>query len=311
MIIVCNNMNALSQKHLVSVEDLSVEDTQTILKRARDFKSAKELPQSLSGKNILSMFFEDSTRTRISFEIATNKLGGKFVRWDVKNSSVSKGETFQDTIQTLNAMRPDAVIVRHSEYGAPHFVSTITKCPVINAGDSWNQHPTQALLDAYTLNEHFGEIEGLKVAICGDIAHSRVAQSNMMLLHKMGAKVVIIAPSFLLPEKFPIPDVSVFDSMEDGLKGCDAIMMLRNQKERMTAGLIKSDEEFFENHGLTKQRLAIANEGAMVLHPGPMNRNVEIADDVADDENHSLILKQIENGVFVRMAILDLLINGQ
>ncbi len=149
------------------------------------------------GKNILSLFFEDSTRTRISFEMATNNLGGNFVRWDVKNSSANKGETLQDTILTLNAMRPDAIIVRHSEYNAPYYISTITDCPVINAGDSWNDHPTQALLDALTLEEHFGSVEGLTIAICGDIVHSRVAQSNMVLLHKLGMKIKIVAPSYL------------------------------------------------------------------------------------------------------------------
>lgn len=303
-------MSGLSQKHLISTEDLTPEDIALILKTAKNFKDGKA-ESNLTGKNILSLFFEDSTRTRISFEIATNNLNGNFVRWDAQNSSANKGETLQDTVLTLNAMRPDAIIVRHSEFGAPHFVSTIVNCPVINAGDSWNQHPTQALLDAFTLEEHLGKIEGITIAICGDIAHSRVAQSNMILLDKLGANIRIIAPSYLLPEKFPISDVAVFDNMEDGLKDCDAVMMLRNQKERMQAGLIKSDEEFFQNYGLTKERLAIAKKDAVVLHPGPMNRNVEIADDVADDPNCSLILKQVENGVFIRMAILDLLINGK
>jgi len=302
-------MNSLSQKHLTSCADLTLEDVALILKTAQKFKSGKA-KHSLSGTNILSLFFEDSTRTRISFEIATNNLGGNFVRWDVSNSSANKGETLQDTIQTLNAMQPDAIIVRHSEFGAPHFVSTIANCPVINAGDSWNQHPTQALLDVFTLNEHFGEIEDLTIAICGDIAHSRVAQSNMILLDKLGANIKIIAPPYLLPEKFPIEGVKITDDMEKGLAGCDAVMMLRNQKERMEAGLIKSDEEFFDSYGLTKDRLAIANKNAVVLHPGPMNRNVEISDAVADDPNQSLILKQVENGVYVRMAILNLLING-
>ncbi|MEM7617886.1 MAG: hypothetical protein AAF244_00750 [Pseudomonadota bacterium] len=174
MIIVAHNMSGLSQKHLISTEDLTPEDIALILKTARKFKGGKT-KQNLTGKNILSLFFEDSTRTRISFEIATNKLGGNFVRWDVQNSSANKGETLQDTVLTLNAMQPDAIIVRHSEFGAPHFVSTITDCPVINAGDSWNQHPTQALLDAFTSEEHLGKIEGINIAICGDIAHSRVA----------------------------------------------------------------------------------------------------------------------------------------
>ncbi len=310
MIIVANNMNGLSQKHLISAKDLSHEDIALIFVTAKKFKESSP-EQSLKGHNILSLFFEDSTRTRISFEIATNNLGANFVRWDVKSSSTNKGETLQDTILTLNAMKPDAIIVRHSEYNAPHFVSTIVDCPVINAGDSWNQHPTQALLDAFTIQEHFDKINGLTIAICGDIAHSRVAQSNMILLHKLGANIRIIAPPYLLPEKFPIPDVAIFNNMEEGLQDCDAIMMLRNQKERMEAGLIKSDEEFFQNFGLTKQRLALAKPNAVVLHPGPMNRNVEIADDVADDQKQSLILQQVQNGVYIRMAILELLIKGK
>ncbi len=309
MVIVAFDMIGLSQKNLISPVDLSVDDIQLILDRAHDFKSNDQYPSSLSGKNILSLFFEDSTRTRISFEMATNNLGGNFVRWDVGTSSTNKGETLQDTVLTLNAMRPDAIIVRHYEYNAPYYISTITDYPVINAGDSWNHHPTQALLDAFTLQQHFGALKGLTIAICGDIAHSRVAQSNMVLLDKMGVKIIIIAPAYLLPEKFPISDIELFDSMEEGLKNCDAIMMLRNQKERMVAGLIKSDKDFFENYGLTKDRLALANKNAVILHPGPMNRNVEIADDVADDKNASLILKQVENGVFIRMAVLDLLIN--
>ncbi|MEM6811653.1 MAG: aspartate carbamoyltransferase catalytic subunit [Pseudomonadota bacterium] len=300
----------LSVSHLISINDLSVSDIEHLIQKAQSYKEVN-IPTSLEKKNIFSLFFEDSTRTRTSFELATNKLGGDFINWDVKNSSANKGESLQDTVNTLNAMRPDAIIIRHSEYGAPQFVSTIASCPVINAGDSWNEHPSQALLDAMTIIEHFGSIKDKKIAICGDIAHSRVANSNMILLSKLGAHIHIVAPPFLMPEKFPISDVTTFDNLEDGIAGCDVVMMLRNQKERMKSGLIESDEQFFNDFGLTKDRLQKAKDNAIVLHPGPMNRNVEIADEVADDLSVSYILKQVENGVFMRMAIMDSLINKE
>jgi aspartate carbamoyltransferase catalytic subunit len=306
-------MSLLSQKHLTGIADLTAEDITLLLNHAESFqqKLARGVDCShfLKKKNVLLLFFEDSTRTRISFEIAAKNLGANFINWEAKKSSASKGESFHDTVRTLNAMQPDAMIIRHHEFGAPHFVSTIVDCPVINAGDSWNEHPTQALLDALTLRQHFGKIEGLRIAICGDIAHSRVAASNMRLLSKLGALIHIVAPPALMPEKFSA-DVQCFNTLEDGLKGCDAVMMLRNQKERMQAGLIESDEAFFRDYGLTKERLAAAADGAVVLHPGPMNRGVEIADDVADDPDRSLILTQVANGIPVRMAVMDLLMGG-
>jgi aspartate carbamoyltransferase catalytic subunit len=304
--------SSFQNKHLIGIEDLSADEINIILDLAdyyadrldeREFK-----PNILENQIVLTLFFEDSTRTRTSFEMAAKRLGADVVNMDLRTSSMSKGETMSDTIQTLHSMlRPDAVIVRHSEYGAPKFVSSLVDCPVINAGDSWHEHPTQALLDALTIRRRLGSIEGKTIAICGDVAHSRVASSNMILLKKLGANVHIVAPPALMPEKFPAPDIQAFDNMEEGLKGCDVVMMLRNQMERMQAGLIASEEEFFQNYGLTKEKLSFANKGAVVMHPGPMNRGVEIADDVADDKEHSLILEQVRNGVPTRMAVMDIL----
>lgn len=308
--------SAFNNKHLIGIEALSVDEINIILDLAdyyadhldeRDFK-----PDILKNQIVLTLFFEDSTRTRTSFEVAAKRLGADVVNIDLRTSSISKGESLLDTIQTLNSMlRPDAVVVRHSEYGAPQFVSSIVNCPVINAGDSWHEHPTQALLDALTIRRHLGAIKDKTITICGDIAHSRVATSNMILLKKLGANVHIVAPPALMPEKFPIEGIQSFDNMKDGLKNCDVVMMLRNQTERMQAGLIKSEAEFFENYGLTKEKLSYANKGALVMHPGPMNRGVEIADDVADDKEHSLILEQVRNGVPTRMAVMDILMKDR
>ncbi len=308
--------NLFQNNHLIGIEDLSADEINIVLDLAdyyadrideRDFK-----PEILKNQIVLTLFFEDSTRTRTSFEMAAKRLGADVVNMDMRTSSMNKGESLLDTIQTLHSMlRPDAVVVRHSEYGAPKFVSSVVDCPVINAGDSWHEHPTQALLDALTIRRRLGHIEGKTVAICGDIAHSRVASSNMILLKKLGANVHIVAPPALMPEKLPAPDIQKFDNMKEGLKNCDVVMMLRNQMERMQAGLIASEEEFFEQYGLTKEKLSFANKGAVVMHPGPMNRGVEIADDVADDKDHSLILEQVRNGVPARMAVMDILMKDR
>jgi len=306
-------MTVTGLPHLTGISALSPAQISRILDRIEQYdvglKDDEDFTKTLHDKQIVFLFFENSTRTRTSFEMAAYKLGANTIHWDAANSSLAKGESFQDTILNINAMRPDSIIVRHHDYGAPHYMAEIVDCPVINAGDSWNEHPTQALLDAYTLKQKFGSLDGLQIAICGDIAHSRVAKSNIILLSKMGVHIHAVAPEFLMPEKLPADGIHTFDSLEEGLKGCDAIMMLRNQKERMEAGLIKSDEEFFRQYGLTKERLAIANKDAVVLHPGPMNRNVEIADAVADDADRSLILKQVSNGIPTRMAVMDMLIN--
>jgi aspartate carbamoyltransferase catalytic subunit len=301
---------------LIGIEALSPDEINIILDLAdyyadrldeREFK-----PDILRGAIILTLFFEDSTRTRVSFEMAAKRLGADTVNMDISTSSINKGESLTDTIQTLNSMfRPDAIVVRHSEYNAPRFIANLVDCPVINAGDSYREHPTQALLDALTIRRHFGTLNGLRVAICGDIAHSRVANSNMILLRKMGVEVHIVAPAMLKPEKFPADGIKAFDNMKDGLAGCDVVMMLRNQKERMQAGLIDSEEAFFRDYGLTYDKLAYAKPNAVVMHPGPMNRGVEIDGDVADDKERSLILEQVRNGVPTRMAVMDLLLKDK
>lgn len=305
-------MSLLSVGHLTGIAPLSDADIRALLDRARALKAEMKSPgfisDRLKGKIILNVFYEDSTRTRNSFEIAARRLGAEVVTWDKGTSSAKKGETFLDTILNLNAMGPDAIVLRHSEYGAPDFVAGRVGCPVINAGDSWREHPTQALLDALTMIEAKGTLEGLTVAICGDVAHSRVAGSNMILLTRMGAKVRIIAPPSLMPQKLPASDVETFSSLEEGLPGADIVMMLRIQKERMESSEIPSDAAYFNQYGLTPARLALAGPQALVMHPGPMNRGVEIADEVADDPARSLILKQVANGIPVRMAVMDLLV---
>lgn len=301
-------------KHLTGINHLSDGEIHHLLDHAQKFSAlldkGKSIAPSLAGKTVFTMFFENSTRTRLSFEMAARKLGAAVINWDIETSSLKKGETFLDTILTVGAMKPDAVIVRHSEFGAPEFMAKHMGCSVINAGDSWREHPTQALLDALTIRQHKGAIDGLTISICGDVAHSRVASSNMILLSRMGAKLRVIAPDFLMPEKWPVAGIDTFTSMEQGLPGSDIIMMLRNQKERMDPSRIPGDAGFFNQYGLTRERLDLAGPKALVMHPGPMNRNVEIADDVADDKDRSLILKQVTNGIPTRMAVLDYLLNN-
>ena len=299
--------------HCTGIQNLTDADINAILSRAQDFadqiNAGEKITPTLNGRIVMNLFFENSTRTRTSFETAALRLGAQIINWDVATSSAKKNESFSDTIATLAQYDPDAIVIRHSEYGAPDYVAKQVQCPVINAGDSWREHPTQALLDALTIRQTKGKIAGLNIAICGDVAHSRVASSNMMLLTRLGAHVRVIAPDFLMPEKFPSPTIEKFTSMDDGLPGCDIVMMLRNQKERMDASRIPSDIAFFNQYGLTADRLALAKPDCHVMHPGPMNRGVEIADDVADAPERSLILKQVRNGVPVRMAVLDLLLN--
>ncbi len=300
--------------HLLSIADLDKGQIEDLLNRgdyyAKALNKGKWDRKTLAGKIILMLFYENSTRTLTSFDIAARRLGADVVVWNPETSSLSKDESFSDTIETLGAMRPDCIVIRHKEYGAPGYVAGRVQCPVINGGDSWREHPTQALLDALTISQEKGTLEGLTVSICGDIAHSRVSASNAILLKKMGANVRLIAPEFLMPQKFPVDDVEMFTSLEDGLPGSDVIMMLRIQKERMEMSLIPDEATYFKDYGLTQARLSLANPDAMVLHPGPMNRGVEIADDVADDPHKSFILKQVENGVPMRMAVLDMLVGG-
>ncbi len=302
-------------RHLLGATALEADDIGCILRRARhfddDIAAGRAVPQTLAGKPVLGLFFEDSTRTRMSFEHAARLLGGAWYNLDIGRSAVKKGEGLMDTVHTMESMlAPAAMIIRHSEYAAPDYIAARVKCAVVNAGDSWREHPTQALLDAYTIEKHKGRVAGLRVAICGDIAHSRVAASNMAVLRALGAHINIIAPPVLMPEKLPADGITAYETMEEGLKDCDIVMMLRIQKERMQSGLIESDEAFFRQYGLTFDRLAHARPDALVMHPGPMNRGVEIAADIADDPKRSVILDQVRNGVYVRMAVLDLLAGG-
>jgi aspartate carbamoyltransferase catalytic subunit len=305
---------AFTHSDLIGIEELSPEEI-TIALDLADYYSERLLERNyktdiLHGAVILTLFFEDSTRTRVSFEIAAKRLGADVVNMDARISSMNKGETLTDTIITLNAMAPDAMIVRHSEYNAPRFIAGLSDCPVINAGDSYREHPTQALLDALTLRQRFGKLEGLKVAICGDISHSRVASSNMILLRKMGADVNIIAPSILMPEKLPAEGVKKFDNLKEGLAGADAVMTIRPQKERMEKVLIE-DSAYFHEFGMTHEKLAYAKENAVLLDPGPYIRNVQISDALADDKTRFLYEPQVKNGVAVRMAVMDLLLKGK
>lgn len=302
-------------KHLTGISDLSDSDIRALLDQGHDYATALDQgdfhSDRLKGRVIVNMFLENSTRTRTSFEMAGLRLGARLINWDSETSSLKKGESFGDTIRTLGAMRPDALVIRSAEYNAPHMVAQMIACPVINAGDSWREHPSQALLDTLTLERHFKTkgLSGLTIAICGDVSHSRVASSDMQIFSRLGATVRVVAPPFLMPNKFPVTGIETFTSLEDGLPGCDVVMMLRNQKERMNEDLIPSDAAFHRQYGLTQERLALANKGAVVMHPAPMNRGVEIADEVADDPTRSLIFKQMQNGVPARMAVLDLLLD--
>lgn len=300
-------------KHLLGIGDLSKDEIEDLLNRADYYAKAlhdgRWDREKLKDKLILTLFFEASTRTLTSFMIAAKRLSANLVIWNPETSSLSKGESFVDTIDTLNAMRPDAVIIRHSEYGAPGFVAKRADCPVINGGDSWREHPTQALLDALTLRHHFGKLEGLTLAIIGDIAHSRVAASNMILLSQFGVNIHVIAPKALMPEKLPAEGVKRFNNLAEGLKGVDAVMTIRLQKERMQKGLIESDTAYFNEFGLKRSVVDAYCPKAVVLDPGPLIRGVHISDDIAEDPTRSLILKQVANGIPTRMAVLDRLIS--
>jgi aspartate carbamoyltransferase catalytic subunit len=301
-------------KHLLGIDECSRDDINQFLDRADYYSNSLREGRwdhaKLEGKLILHLFFEHSTRTLTSFEIAAKRLGADVVNWNPETSSLSKGENFIDTIDTLCAMKPDAIVMRHADYGAPKFVASRAQCPVINGGDSWREHPTQAILDALTMRQHFGKIEGLNVTIVGDIAHSRVAASNMQLLHKMGAKVTVIAPEVLMPDKLPFKDIKKFNSLEKGLPGSDVVMTLRLQKERMDRALISTDASYFNEFGLTVEILDRLCPDAVVMDPGPLVRGVQMADEIAEDPKRSLILKQVAHGIPTRMAVLDLLLGG-
>jgi aspartate carbamoyltransferase catalytic subunit len=261
----------------------------------------------LRGQTLINLFFEDSTRTRTSFELAGKRLGADVINMSVSTSSVNKGETLLDTAATLNAMHCDLLVVRHDQSGAPNLLAQKVDAAVINAGDGTHEHPTQALLDALTIRRRRGRLEGLTVAICGDVLHSRVARSNIHLLTAMGSRVRVIGPPTLMPAGVTALGVEVFHDMRSGLAGADIVMMLRLQRERMQGGLVPSAREFFRFFGLDAEKLAYARPDALVMHPGPMNRGVEIDSAVADDPDRSLIREQVEMGVAVRMAVLDTL----
>ena len=299
---------------LLGIEELDRAEIDAILARAKDFQpvqsqSLKKL-DTLRGKMIVNLFFEASTRTRTSFEIAAKRLGADAVSITASGSSVSKGESLVDTLNTLAAMRPDAIVMRHSASGAPHFLARYLEIPIINAGDGTHEHPTQALLDALTIRRRKGRLEGLTVAICGDVLHSRVARSNIHLLGTMGSRVRVVGPPTLMPAEAERLGVEVFHDMERGLAGADIVMMLRLQRERMQRGLVPSAREYFRFFGLDAAKLAFAKPDALVMHPGPMNRGVEIDSAVADDPQRSVIKEQVEMGVAVRMAVLDTLSRG-
>lgn len=293
---------------LLSIDSLSDDQIRAILDDGERwfeaFRSGENSGHRLSGKIVLNLFYENSTRTLMSFAIAAQRLGAQAISLPVEQSSVRKGETLEDTARTLNAMRPDLLVIRHQKNGAPQAVADILDCPVINAGDGTNQHPTQALLDTATIRRHFGRTEGLKVAICGDIKHSRVARSNMQLLPRLGAEVRLSGPPSLAP------DGTTLLPIDHAIAGADVVMMLRVQRERLDEELGDAPGEYLARYGLTSERLKLAAPNAVVMHPGPMNRGVEIADEVADDQRHSLITLQVEMGVAVRMACLELLASG-
>ncbi|NMD08762.1 MAG: aspartate carbamoyltransferase catalytic subunit [Phyllobacteriaceae bacterium] len=295
-------------QHLLAISDLSPIDITAVLDLAQHYaESGKALGKGgrvLQGQTQVNLFFENSTRTQGSFEIAGKRLGADVMNMAVNTSSVSKGETLLDTAMTINAMHPDFLVVRHQSSGAVELLSQKVSCAVINAGDGQHEHPTQALLDALTIRRHFGRLEGLTVAICGDILHSRVARSNIHLLTKMGVRGRCVAPSTLLPSGIANFGVEVFRDMDKGLADADVVMMLRLQVERMSGAFVPSLREYYQFYGLTEQKLAKAKPGALVMHPGPMNRGVEIDSSVADGAQ-SVVREQVEMGVAVRMAILD------
>lgn len=299
------------RKHLLAIEGLEPPHIADLLDLAESYallnRSGKTQRDLLKGRTLINLFFEDSTRTRTSFELAGKRLGADVINMSVSTSSVNKGETLLDTASTLNAMHCDLLVVRHGQSGAPSLLSQKVDAAVINAGDGTHEHPTQALLDALTIRRHKGRLEGLIVAICGDIAHSRVARSNMHLLTTMGSRVRVVGPPTLIPAEAARLGVEVFHDMKAGLAGADVVMMLRLQRERMSGGMVPSAREFFRFYGLDAEKLAFAKPDSIVMHPGPMNRGVEIDSAVADHPTRSVIGEQVEMGVACRMAVLDVL----
>ncbi|MEM8979452.1 MAG: aspartate carbamoyltransferase catalytic subunit [Pseudomonadota bacterium] len=302
-------------QHLLGIEHLNPEEIRTCLDLADQYVSVnrRSVKRSdvLAGLTQINMFFENSTRTQASFELAGKRLGADVMNMAMQSSSVKKGETLIDTALTLNAMHPDLLVVRHPQSGAVDLLAQKVNCAVLNAGDGKHEHPTQALLDALTIRRAKGRLHRLSIAICGDIAHSRVARSNILLLGKMENRVRLVAPPTLLPSGIADLGVEVYSDMAEGLQDVDVVMMLRLQKERMDGGFIPSEREYYHRYGLDAVKLKHAKPDAIVMHPGPMNRGVEIDGDIADDINRSVIQEQVEMGVAVRMAAMDLLVQAR
>ena len=307
--------NIYKKIHLVETADLNTKEIEFILDEAKKFinfnKKRVKKSNLLEGRTVFNLFFEDSTRTRTSFEVAAKRLGADLINVAVKDSSINKGETLLDTMTTINSMNPDVLIVRHPEEGISKRISNNVDACVINAGDGSHEHPTQALLDALTIKNRFNNFSKLQIAICGDILHSRVARSNIIILSKLGAKVNVIAPKQWLPKNINKLPVEVYTDMKKGLKNCDIVMMLRIQKERIVGKIMPNQKTYFNKYGLDYNKLKYAKKNAFVMHPGPMNRGVEIDSKLADDITRSLIQEQVAMGVAIRMACLDILIKNR
>ncbi|ATW04822.1 aspartate carbamoyltransferase catalytic subunit [Sphingorhabdus sp. YGSMI21] len=303
--------DAFPHRHLLGIAGLQPWEILFLLEEAKQWvdlnKKSSKHADKLDGLTVINAFFENSTRTLLSFEIAGKRMGADVVNMHAAQSSIKKGETLIDTAVTLNAMKADAIVIRHGSSGAVQLIADKVDCPVLNAGDGRHEHPTQALLDALTIQRRRGEISGLTVTICGDVMHSRVARSNIYCLTTLGAKVRVCAPPSLLPADLDRFNVEVFSNFDEALEGSDVVMMLRLQNERMNGDFIPSPREYHYLYGLTRERLQRANDNALVMHPGPMNRGVEIDSEVADDLENSAITEQVEMGVAVRMACLDIL----
>lgn len=304
----------LKIKHLLGLEGVEKKDIDLILTTAKSFKEVIERPVKkvppLRGVTICNLFYEASTRTRLSFELAEKRLSADTLNFSASGSSVSKGESLKDTVRNIEALKIDMIVIRHSSVGAPHFLTRFASSTVINAGDGAHEHPTQALLDMYSIKERCGKIKGLRVVLVGDILHSRVARSNIWGLKTMGASVAVCGPSTLLPQEVEKMGVDVYHNLDKALDGADVVNVLRLQKERQKAGLLPSLREYTSLFGITKERLSLLNKNHTVMHPGPINRGVEISSEVADGES-SIILEQVTNGVAVRMAVLYLLHGGE
>jgi aspartate carbamoyltransferase catalytic subunit len=310
MTIVPHRRQILSSQHFLAIDDVSHTEINALLDLAQSYvmegSAQHRQSQLLEGQTQVNLFFEASTRTQSSFEIAGKRLGADVMSMAVSTSAISKGETVLDTAMTINAMHPNFLVVRHPSSGAVELLAQKVSCAVINAGDGQHEHPTQALLDALTIRRHKIVIEGLKIAICGDVLHSRVARSNIHLLNKLGARVRVVAPSTLLPTAIANFGVEVFHTMHEGLRDADVVMMLRLQLERMSGAFVPSQREYYNFYGLNDEKLKFAKPDALVMHPGPMNRGIEIDSNVADGAQ-SVIREQVEMGVAVRMAVLDAL----